>query len=62
MSDLQQQTKESIKLEEPLIATRWAFTNPKSWQAAKELVKRGHYVIDRKRHLFWEWIAINDTK
>ena len=46
------------KEEKPLIAVRWAFTNPIAWRGAMELVRWGYKISDRKRHWFWEWIAI----
>lgn len=44
--------------EEVLFACRWAFTYPFAWRAANELIRRGYYVKDRKRHFLWEWVAI----
>lgn len=45
---------------ESLIAVRKSFTNPLVWRAAKELIRRGYKIQDRKRHWNWEWISIED--
>lgn len=47
-------------IEKPLIAIRYAFTRPRAWRAAMELVRRGDEIQDRKRHWFWEWIALKE--
>lgn len=46
---------------ETFLVAREAFTNPIEWRAAKELLRRGSYVIeDRVRHFNWEWLAISE--
>ena len=47
---------------EQFLVVRRSFQNPLPWRAANELLRRNKAkVIDRVRHWFWEWKAI-ETK
>ena len=50
---------ECNKEPERFLVTRKIFTSQQEWKVAKELLRRKTYkVLDRKRHLLWEWMAI----
>ncbi len=41
----------------------YKFKKNNGFRAGLELVRRGVYrIVDRKKHLFWEWIAIKSIK